>query len=253
MDPSCGTVTAQQTGAPACRLCGSTSAQLFHTDKKRSYYRCSRCELVFVPVSFMISESAEKAEYDLHENNLEDEGYRRFLFRAIHPLVEALGQLHTGNHTDTEAEGQFCGLDFGCGPSPVLATVLSEEPYCYNVQYYDKYYYPQHATLLESENTFDFVTATEVAEHLENPLAEFHRIWKSVRSPGIVLIMTKRVFGTLEKFRNWHYTRDPTHITFFSETAFRWLATELETTSGKRCELRVAGPDVVLLLKSNKQ
>ncbi len=53
----------------------------------------------------------ERAEYDLHENSIEDMGYvnylDNFLIKAVDPYIN---------------EGQ--ALDFGCGPEPVLAELL---------------------------------------------------------------------------------------------------------------------------------
>jgi hypothetical protein len=36
-------------------------------------------------------------------------------------------------------------------------------------------------------------------------------------------IMTKMVRGP-EAFANWHYKNDPTHVSFFSQQTFMWLA-----------------------------
>lgn len=52
--------------------------------------------------------------------------------------------------------------------------------------------------------------------------------------------MTKRV-GTPEAFARWHYILDPTHVCFFSEASFAWLADHLGM------ELHLPGPDVALL------
>ena len=96
-----------------CPLCRGNRVQLYHEDKKRLYFQCDICSLVFVPSLYLLSSEQEKAEYDLHENNIYDEGYRRFLYRLSDPLLKKL------------KPGQR-GLDFGCGPEPALAAILGE-------------------------------------------------------------------------------------------------------------------------------
>jgi hypothetical protein len=54
--------------------------------------------------------------------------------------------------------------------------------------------------------------------------------------------MTKRV-TSLEAFANWHYKNDPTHISFFCEFTFAFLAKNWET------EAEFIGNDVVLFQK----
>jgi hypothetical protein len=48
-------------------------------DHPRTYFRCSICDLIFAPVSQLLSPQDEKAEYDRHQNSPSDQGYRRFL------------------------------------------------------------------------------------------------------------------------------------------------------------------------------
>ncbi|HAB05281.1 MAG TPA: 2-polyprenyl-3-methyl-5-hydroxy-6-metoxy-1,4-benzoquinol methylase, partial [Alcanivorax sp.] len=45
----------------------------------RRYLRCPRCHLTFLGVSQLPDRADEKAQYDLHRNEPDDPGYRRFL------------------------------------------------------------------------------------------------------------------------------------------------------------------------------
>jgi hypothetical protein len=206
-----------------CTLCGASCAP-FHTDRKREYWRCAECLLVQVPTAWHLGPAAERAEYDLHENSLEDPGYRRFLARLADPLVERL---------PAGAEG----LDFGCGPAPALARMLSERGFVMGL--YDPYYHPVTDW---AERTWDFITATEVVEHLARPGFELNRLWSSIKPGGWLAIMTKRVIDQ-QAFTRWHYKNDPTHICFFSEATFAWLADRWGA------ELQLTGADVALLRK----
>lgn len=227
-----------------CRIC-SADASFFHRDKRREYYQCPVCQLVFVPDIFLISTDEEKAVYDLHENVPGNAGYEKFLARAANPVIE---YFHAHNRKQEDEEPRK-GLDFGCGPCTVLADMLSASSHHFQIDSYDLFYFPQNEHFLERTGYYDFITATEVVEHLANPLAVFKRLWDCLQpNGGILVIMTKRVEGSIERFRNWHYIRDPTHITFFHERTFVWLGNTLPEKN-QTCEVKFVGQDVVTMRK----
>ncbi|WP_019613385.1 class I SAM-dependent methyltransferase [Psychromonas ossibalaenae] len=207
-----------------CPLCLSNQTQFYFEDKHRSYFQCSRCELVFVPQEQRLDTVSEKAHYDHHENDPDDQGYRRFLSRLALPLLKRLA-------SDSK------GLDFGCGPGPALAHMLREAGH--TVALYDIYYQPDADVL---EKTYDFVTATEVIEHLFDPKKIWSQWLNLVKPGGWIGIMTKQVID-LEAFACWHYKYDPTHVIFFSRATFRYLAER------DKLELEFIGDDVILLRK----
>ncbi|MFV8783081.1 class I SAM-dependent methyltransferase [Microbulbifer sp. SA54] len=213
----------RQPDSTRCPLCRG-AAQPYHQDKFRSYNQCAECALVFVPSDFWLSGDDEKAYYDLHENSESDAGYRKFLNRCAEPLLAVLPP-------------HASGLDFGCGPAPLLAQMLSDAGH--SVSVYDHFYCNDAATL---EGQYDFVVSTEVVEHLTQPRVELERLWGLIKPGGLLALMTKLVISR-ERFANWHYIRDPTHIIFFSETTFRWLAAAFGAG------LEFAAPDVVFLRK----
>lgn len=177
---------------------------LFCRDARRSYLQCCHCTLVFVPHQFRLSSAAERSIYDLHQNDCFDEGYRRFLARLSSPLLQRLGE-------------QQEGLDFGCGPASALVSVLEEAGHV--MERYDPHYSPDAAVL---QRQYDFICATEVVEHLHEPGREFERLFALLRPGGRLAIMTKLVLDR-ERFRTWHYIRDPTHVCFFSRQVFLHL------------------------------
>ena len=206
-----------------CPLC-SSPAHWMLSDSKRSYWQCERCLMVQVPAQWQLTAEQEKAEYDRHENHPDDPGYRRFLSRLAEPLLQRL-------------PAASCGLDSGCGPGPALALMLREQGH--QVSLHDLYYHPNPAAL---EQQWDFITATEVVEHLAAPRAVLEQLWRCLRPGGWLGLMTKRVTSP-EAFSTWHYKSDPTHISFFSEHSFHWLAQRWQA------ELEIVGADVVLLRK----
>lgn len=212
-----------------CPLCEAESASLFHQDQtkrsQREYYRCSDCYLVFVPSSFFLPPELEKAEYDLHENALEDAGYGRFLNRFWQPLSSKLKE-------------QSSILEFGCGPGPLLAKMMTAEGH--EVSLYDHFYYPDKEVL--KPRSYDVVTATEVFEHLHQPKQVLESCLSWVKPEGWLAIMTKLVTDQAA-FAYWHYKNDMTHVIFFSEETFAWIAKQYGLTAV------FADKDVILLRK----
>ncbi len=207
-----------------CPLCNSSQMSHFCTDRLRNYLRCDCCGLVFVPKQFHLGPEQEKAQYDLHENIANDSGYRQFLSRLTEPLLERLPP-------------ESLGLDFGCGPGPCLSVMLEEQGH--GMALYDLFY-ANDPTLLESE--YDFITATEVVEHLSQPLMELQRLWGLLKPGGYLGLMTKLV-ASAEKFAHWHYKNDPTHISFFSRQSFDYLGQQWG------CSPVFIGADVIIFRK----
>lgn len=208
-----------------CPLCGSATCSPYFEDAKRSYIRCAQCALIFVPATFWLSPSDEKAEYDLHENAVDDPGYRKFISRLTVPM---LGKLESGQH----------GLDFGCGPGPTLSVML--EGHGHKVDIYDPFYANDPSLL---ENEYDFICTTEVVEHLRDPLREFTTLFSCLKPGGWLGIMTKLTRDDHGAFANWHYIRDRTHIAFYHRETFGYIARRFDA------ETAFIGPDVILMQK----
>jgi len=209
-------------GAPRCPLCEWEDAAIHYLDGRRPYLRCPRCDLIFVPAEAHLSPEEERAEYDLHQNDPADPGYRRFLARLLVPLRVV-------------RPPPARVLDFGCGPGPALASLLTEAGYA--VECFDPFYAPDETVF---QRRYQVITATEVVEHLAAPGQELRRLWALLEPGGVLAIMTQRATEAW-RFPSWHYVRDPTHVAFFSAASFRWLADHL----GARLSLPLA--DVALL------
>ncbi|SFU41533.1 Methyltransferase domain-containing protein [Halomonas korlensis] len=208
-----------------CPLCTSRHTAFYHQDARRDYRQCLRCDLVFVPPAQRLSREAEKAIYDRHDNTPGDAGYRRFLSRLFDPLHQRL------------APGAR-GLDFGAGPGPTLSVMFEEVGHPMAI--YDPFYAPATFALTRR---YDFITASEVVEHLFEPGRELERLAGMLHPDGWLALMTKRVTSK-DAFARWHYIRDPTHVSFFSEASFVWLAQHLQLS------LTLPAADVALLHKS---
>lgn len=210
---------------PSCPLCDAGEVMFFCQDNSRDYFRCSSCYLVFVPPAQLLSGKEEKARYDLHENSDDDPGYRKFLSRLFDPLNERL-------------PAKSSGLDFGSGPGPTLSVMLEEAGH--DVVLYDSFYAPDDAVF---NKQYDFITATEVLEHLYDPKMELNRLWHCLKQRGRLGIMTKLVLDQ-EAFLKWHYKDESSHVCFFSRETFKWLAIRWQA------ELTFINEDVMIFQKN---
>ncbi|WP_049722250.1 class I SAM-dependent methyltransferase [Gilvimarinus polysaccharolyticus] len=211
---------------PLCSTdCPSNEGAWFYRDSRRVYLRCSCCYLIFVPPEFHLTAKQERAEYDLHDNQSNDLGYRRFLGRLYEPLVARLAPAAKG-------------LDFGCGPGPTLSVMLQEAGF--SVALYDVFYVPDRAVLGAQ---YDFITATEVVEHLHDPQLQLAQLWDCLVDTGVLAIMTKLALDA-DAFSRWHYKNDQTHVCFFSRQTFEFLAERFNAT------LEFMADDVVFLTKN---
>ncbi len=212
-----------------CPLCYHGNTHAYHRDKVRSYLNCLNCDLVFVPSAQHLHAADEKAYYDLHDNQLYDPAYRLFLDRLFSPLNQRL-------------KSGASGLDVGCGPGPALAKMLEEAGH--TVALYDPYYAPDKSVLSQ---TYDFITLSEVVEHMAKPGRDLEALWPCLVPGGWLAIMTKRVRDP-EAFKTWHYITDPTHISYFSKATFIWLRNHLSTPATPTT-LTIIGNDVALIHK----
>lgn len=185
-----------------CPLCDSVDVPLFHSYDKRQSYHCAVCDLVFVPKAYHVSVQEERAVYLLHENHIENEGYVAMFRRALAEIMPHVTPRRI--------------LDYGCGYEPVLQQILQGDGYHCDI--YDAHFFPE---LPDGE--WDLIVSTEAFEHFANPAAEIERMLSRLQPGGSLGIMTRLRTEAIE-FASWHYSKDPTHITFYSPACFEWIA-----------------------------
>ena len=190
-----------------CVLCGSTLPFPLDFVKpvKRVFLHCPQCDLIFVPESYHLSPDQEVSRYKMHRNTLSNEGY-------VGMFLEKIALVH---HYCT---GVRSVLDYGCGPSPVLAELLKREGFSCVV--YDPFFFPAFP-----DHSYDLVISTEVFEHFRDIRVELQKICKLIKHGGYLAVMTS-LHDNVSDFENWWYASDPTHICFFGAQTFEWLAKE---------------------------
>lgn len=196
---------------PNCPLCLHPELKAFIAVHGREYHRCPNCLLIVLDQKHWLTAEAEKARYELHQNNPQDPGYRKFLKRLADPLRKLLPAKATG-------------LDFGCGPGPTLSALFEEQGY--SMQKYDPYFFPDAACL---EQQYDFVTCTEVLEHLRNPRSEIEKMVGLLYQGGTLAVMTELLTPQI-KFSDWPYIRDQSHVAFYCPETMEWIANDFKLT-----------------------
>ena len=211
-------------GETHCRVCGGNATRDFLLADGYGYRRCPDCAATMMSAAFLPAPEIERRHYTLHENNPEPPSSRRFLGRLAEPLLERLPAASSG-------------LDYGCGPGPALARMLKGAGHA--VRLYDPFFRADEAALREE---YDFIACSEVVEHFHRPKEEFARLDGMLKAGGWLGIMT--CFQTDDgRFADWHYRRDPTHVVFYREETFRFLA----RAHGWHCE--IPARNVVLMRK----
>lgn len=191
-----------------CPLCGGGSP-LWASGRDRGYQRCQACGFIFVAPEFHLSTADEHAHYDLHENSDTDPRYHEYLSRIAARITPHLAPAEAG-------------LDFGCGTSTLLGTLLSGDGR--RVHAFDLFYRPDP---LVWSRRYDFIVLSEVIEHLRDPLETLKRLTACLAPGGRIFVKTVYAPEALEDFLKWHYQRDPTHIGFFNPASMAKLAEKL--------------------------
>ncbi|GAB6089484.1 class I SAM-dependent methyltransferase [Spirochaeta dissipatitropha] len=188
----------------SCPLCADQQEkQQVQGKDTRRYFLCPTCRLIFIDPASRLTPEAEKSYYGTHENSIEQPGYVRFLQQIITPT---LAWLRTGMR----------GLDYGCGPGPTLSELLRREGmHCDD---YDPLFRPQ-----KPQGPYDFIFSTECFEHFYEPVHDIQQITELLKQDGILAVMTEQ-WQDLPQFRQWYYTTDPSHSSYFHRQTMDYVA-----------------------------
>jgi hypothetical protein len=195
-----------------CKICGNKTKELYDKRMKTLYYRCNHCEFVSKDETDYITQEHELKIYKNHKNSIDDKKYVSYLKKFIDSaLIPFIGQAKYG-------------LDYGSGPEPVLSQILDQD-YGLQVDIYDKFFSTEEVF---TGKEYDFITSTEVIEHIADPVETFQLLKNHLNHNGVLAMMT--LFHPLndELFVKWHYNRDRSHISFFSGKTFEYLAEILD-------------------------
>lgn len=203
-----------------CKICDCDTKSFDDPQLKKQYHSCQNCECIALDPTYYLSLEKENALYNNHNNSLENEGYVKMFEDFLDYFWDELSSREKA-------------LDFGSGPTPVLSQLLQRRGV--NVDCYDKFYQPLKCFETQS---YDFITSTEVFEHLDDPQATLTLLSNHLKPKGIIALMTLFHQNDQDHFLTWWYRRDPTHIIFYTPKTFEILAKKcglaLIKTDGKR-------------------
>lgn len=183
-----------------CLFCQSEQTEKIIEDN----YRCLNCHVIFKSKNIHLEAEEEERRYQFHENDASEKNYYDFLIKLIKPIEHEL--VNVKSH-----------LDFGSGKSSVYQKYFKErlcESWCY-----DLFFYPDKNIL---QKQFDLVTCSEVVEHFNNPDLDWKTLVATVKSNGLLAIMTNFYTDEID-YDKWWYKNDPTHVIFYSLKTIEYL------------------------------
>ncbi len=183
-----------------CPLCLAQGRAFF----KQSFFICSQCRGIFRPKGDRPSPGKEKTRYELHQNDIQDKGYRDF----VSPVITAVLKNQKPEHS---------GLDFGSGDEAVLSKICNENGY--HCKTYDPFFHNYPDLLNDS---YDYIVCCEVIEHFHNPGKEFGLLKNLLKPSGNLYCMT-HIYNKSIDFPSWYYKNDFTHVFFYQEDTFEWI------------------------------
>ncbi|MEX0966634.1 MAG: class I SAM-dependent methyltransferase [Bacteroidia bacterium] len=187
-----------------CTLCLSQDLKKEVRGKdSRKYWFCDRCFLIHADEKYFLPAAEEKKRYLEHNNGIEQAGYVNFLNRAVNPALPYLNP-------------EMRGLDFGCGPAPTISRLLEKHDII--CDHYDPLFYPA----LDADASYNFIFATECFEHFFYPSNEMKRLQLLLNKNGYLIVMTE-IWESFDLFKNWYYTRDRAHVSFFHKKTMTFL------------------------------
>ncbi len=208
-----------------CPLCESSS-MLLCKHRQRTYYRCSGCSSAFLHPAQRLSFAEERRRYELHNNDVEDARYQRF----VTPLVEQVLSRFDSAHR---------GLDFGAGTGPVITKLLRDQGY--DITVYDPFFYDDYQAL---EQVYDYIVCCEVMEHFFHPRKSFALLKSLLKPEGSIFCRTSLFTDDID-FSAWHYKNDETHTFYYHPKSIQWIAdyfgfTRLRVTSNSLIEFSLS-------------
>ncbi len=210
-----------------CHICGQVTESFIDEKTNITYYHCNNCEYIFKSPECYQDLTTQKERYNLHENDENDTGYQAYFQRFLDFILPLLDKPKTA-------------LDFGCGRSSLLASLLKKEGI--DCDYYDPIYHPD--TLIETKK-YGLIVSTEVFEHLHQPREVFESLLDRLEEGGYLALQTQFHPNDVGSFKKWYYHQDPTHIVFFTAKTFSVLCKEFGVEF-----IADNGKNMVLLRKS---
>ena len=188
-----------------CTLCSSTLIN----KKDKYYFNCDNCKAILLDEKYYLTADQEKAEYETHNNDVNDIRYQNFTMPITNYVIEKFLP-------------EDKGLDFGSGTGPVISSMLMEKGY--DIVQYDPFFAPNQNIL---NNMYDYIVCCEVFEHFYKPKTEIGSLISLLKVNGMLLIMTM-LYNDQIDFKGWNYRNDATHVFIYRKETIEYISKELK-------------------------
>jgi len=232
--------------APACKICGSPTVEAgtkWGRMEKREFHlrQCPRCHFGFVADpctdyariysdAYYRGEGADPlVDYEF-ELEHPDRTIRQYEWQGIYQVVESLAPLTP----DTK------WLDFGCGNGGLVRFCRSKQ---ISAVGFEEGAIAEKARAAGipivhreelTDGSFDVITAIEVMEHVEDPIAVLRDIRRLLKPGGLFFLTTGNAAPYRDRLPSWSYVTPEIHISFFEPETLR----QALMTAGFRTEFR---------------
>lgn len=173
------------------------------------YFICDGCGAYVKDRKFYFSPEDEKSQYDEHNNDVNDPRYQKF----VSPITNAVLEMQSPEHW---------GLDYGCGPGPVIASVLRKSGF--QILLYDPFYHPDESVLIRQ---YDYIVSCEVFEHFYRPKHEIEKLLTLLKPKGRLYVMT-HLYTRVIDFSKWYYRKDMTHVFIYTHKTMDYIAANFQ-------------------------
>jgi SAM-dependent methyltransferase len=203
----------------------------------RVFFRCENCYYIFTTERNLSSEET-KAHFK-NQWIQKPEGAYPACCTLLHGLLESTGKPCRR------------ALDFGCGNGGLVRSLRERGIETFGIDPIPvendlaHCVYPRLEDL--PEKRFDMITALEVFEHLDRPSDTLSRLISYLSEDGFIFLttaLTNRALTGIRCFPYWIYQKDPTHVGFFDQRTFEWMATRFSL------EIHIFHHDFVVLDRS---
>ncbi|HZK19149.1 MAG TPA: methyltransferase domain-containing protein [Treponemataceae bacterium] len=188
---------------PHCPLCSKRTA-FFAKNTLGAYFFCPECKGIHLHKTIRLDKHHEKQRYLEHNNDVNDPGYRKFVWPIVRMVLK--------NFSASDR-----GLDFGAGPGPVISTMLKEKGY--TISLYDPFFYKDETVL---QTQYKYIVCCEVMEHFFEPYKEFKKIFGLLQKHGTLYCKT-HLYDESIHFEKWYYAKDPSHVFFYQKETIEWI------------------------------
>ncbi|GGZ13759.1 MULTISPECIES: methyltransferase domain-containing protein [Shewanella] len=209
-----------------CPLCHHDSISQVFDNRRRHFFECQTCALVFAAPGSYLLPAAEKQRY----GRAGRDGKQKQLAQFIATLLQQLQTLQSNT---------LEGLNFGRVLAPALLLPIQQAGH--QLHQYDPFFAPEHQLL---RRQYDFISCYRVFEHFHLPAKEWQIIVQALKPGGWLAISTPLLQSTA-MFAKWHYKNNPTHVSFYQPQTFAYLAAH------SCLQLIFAQKDFVLMQKAS--